>query len=666
MRPELLALSRMDSETAEFKDLYEKMFETFADKTFLEYKENGEIKIITYKHFADMVKDTARKLSYELCSLPASSYIALKYENSPKWLQIFWALLMCGKNVLLIDNKNEKQITETLMAIANVRAIICGKNDTCEYSISKFVFEDIEANGKADPNFEPNWANRIALCTSGTTATSKVYAYNAASFVRFFKEAETLYNRYDKIFLDGNDKCLVMLPLNHVFGFTTTMWMSSLGNAIIFPKNNTPQEIFLSCREHSVTWLFSVPVVWNRIAELIEANSDLPKEALMEKVENSIILQEQNSHLSVNWLKENCLQGLTDLINCPKLRITINGGGPIPEKTLKIINALGYGLMNGYGSTEAGMVSLCATSNIRQRLSGSIGVPFSAVEARIKENSGNAETKTGELLLKTTLMHCERILDGKCVVQEVDADGWYHTGDLAQIENGVVTLMGREKSVIINESGENIYPEELELYFSYLPYCLRTDAVGIKDPSQNEQVTLILHLSCALDDDEKINELISAFNELNNKLPVYKMVKYLYAEQDVSNLDKIKSKKSEIKKQVEENSGRFQKIQFFKSAQIEQENEIVAEETVDACKNDEELRTVLKRIISGAVNQPAEKIPDNENIVEYFGISSITLMEIFVDIEDTYKITIPSVDYNKYLTVNKIIKKVLEQQHKVA
>ena len=61
--------------------------------------------------------------------------------------------------------------------------------------------------------------------------------------------------------------------------------------------------------------------------------------------------------------------------------------------------------------------------------------------------------------------------NAEATAQIIDKDGWLHTGDLATIdEQGYVTIRGRSKNLLLNSSGQNIYPEEIESKLNNMPY----------------------------------------------------------------------------------------------------------------------------------------------------------------------------------------------------
>ena len=111
--------------------------------------------------------------------------------------------------------------------------------------------------------------------------------------------------------------------------------------------------------------------------------------------------------------------------------------------------------------TETAVTSAEIKINLRSRLTGSVGWPFSISAYRVNPDGKNPNR--GELLIRSEAMHIGCLEEGKLLPPRTDAEGWYATGDVVRIgRHGRMWVEGRIKDVIIGESGENIYPAELE------------------------------------------------------------------------------------------------------------------------------------------------------------------------------------------------------------
>ena len=127
------------------------------------------------------------------------------------------------------------------------------------------------------------------------------------------------------------------------------------------------------------------------------------------------------------------------------------GGAPISTEILDELFGVGIPVYEGYGLSEN--TAVACWNGPRQFRRGSVGRPLPHLETRISPQ--------GELLLRgPTLFAGYEGTDPTSVL--VDDDGWLHTGDLATIDDGYVTLHGRCKNVIINAASRNLSPEWVE------------------------------------------------------------------------------------------------------------------------------------------------------------------------------------------------------------
>ena len=125
--------------------------------------------------------------------------------------------------------------------------------------------------------------------------------------------------------------------------------------------------------------------------------------------------------------------------------------------------------------------------------------------------------------------------ENKEATEEVLKDGWFHTGDLARVdEDGYFFITGRKKNVIVLKNGKNIYPEELETLINKLPYVQESMVFGYpKDDDLIVSVKIVYNKEYIENeygniDDEKLYEKIwSDVKQINKALTNYKHIKKL-------------------------------------------------------------------------------------------------------------------------------------------
>src|ERR1700735_1024664 len=145
------------------------------------------------------------------------------------------------------------------------------------------------------------------------------------------------------------------------------------------------------------------------------------------------------------------------------LRTCISGGAALPVEVLRGFDAaFGVPVLEGYGLSETSPVASFNHPG-RERKPGSIGTPIRGVQMRVVDNSGHEgrQGQVGEIVI-----HGPNVMKGYWqrpdATAEAVREGWFHTGDLAQVdENGYFYIVDRKKDLIIR-GGYNIYPREIE------------------------------------------------------------------------------------------------------------------------------------------------------------------------------------------------------------
>ena len=154
------------------------------------------------------------------------------------------------------------------------------------------------------------------------------------------------------------------------------------------------------------------------------------------------------------------------------LYIAVSGGGYILPETLRILNGLGYYLVNGYGMTEIGIYSVVNNELLAERLDGNVGAPLFDDSLRIVplgDGQGEEDTpcESGELTVRSDVVFCGTLRKG--IFHARDRKEWFHTGDIGRFCNGRIFLDGRVKDIILKANGESLYPDELEGAFATVP-----------------------------------------------------------------------------------------------------------------------------------------------------------------------------------------------------
>lgn len=166
----------------------------------------------------------------------------------------------------------------------------------------------------------------------------------------------------------------------------------------------------------------------------------------------------------------------------------------------------GFVVNQCYGMTETFGDGILNFTQVEKQMSA-VGKPDDHVQYKLDE--------TGEICIKGDCVMLGYYKDPEATAEVIDADGWFHTGDLARMdEEGFYYITGRKKNLIILASGENVSPEELEKKLALCPAI--TECI-VKEKSQ--KICAVIH--CPEDKQEEARAFVT---EANRSLPLYKRI----------------------------------------------------------------------------------------------------------------------------------------------
>ena len=135
------------------------------------------------------------------------------------------------------------------------------------------------------------------------------------------------------------------------------------------------------------------------------------------------------------------------------------GGAPFNQEVETFLKSIDFPITVGYGATEC--APIITYSDWHDFVPTSCGKAVMHMEVKI--NSSDPQNIPGEILARGTNTMLGYYKNDEATRLALDEDGWYHTGDLALMdENGYVFIKGRSKNMLLGANGQNIYPEEIE------------------------------------------------------------------------------------------------------------------------------------------------------------------------------------------------------------
>ncbi len=623
------------------------------NKAVIFFNDKGKLISYSYRVLKNNTLYVANYLNEELKDKEKHLPIILKMSNSPLWISCFYSILMNGFKPLLVDAKASKEGVENLAKQAKAVAIIT--DDTFSYSIRKIRSEELEGLEKVVLE-NPIWEDEVIFCSSGTTGDVKMMVFNGENFCHQICASLNMAEETKDIMYPkklGDLRILAMVPFHHIFGFVAVfLWYTFYGKTLLFPISNTPSDLQEICQKGKATHIYSVPLFWDAIAQNITRKIDLLGDKKKEMLSKLIAynlgkISKAEAGISAKSIVRKAVQ---KMLLGPNVRFSISGGGFLSSETLATINGLGYNLHNGFGMTEIGVTSVELSENVNVRLKARIGHPFYGVEYKISNPNENGE---GELMVKSPTIHIKEIIGGIIQPTILDEDGFFKTGDIAsKDEDNTFSLKGRIKDIIINADGENIFPDELELFFKKLPHVNQLTVVGIKTgKGHEEKVVLVLETDNQVTDDE-LQHIQKLVKEIEPSLPHKTTISNIFlAKGKLPLANNMKVKRFQVKKAIEQENGDY--------IAINQTKDIIKFEGFD----EETIKNILipmRKLFSKVLILAEYKITDDGHWINDLGGDSMSYVELINLVQDYYKVTLPEECLGKLSCINDFVYQVAQ------
>jgi long-chain acyl-CoA synthetase len=180
-----------------------------------------------------------------------------------------------------------------------------------------------------------------------------------------------------------------------------------------------------------------------------------------------------------------------DRFDTSSLDLCVSGGSALPVEVLRGFDeAFGAKVLEGYGLSETtGMASFNLPD--RERKPGTIGLPVGGTEMKVVDDDGEElpPGEPGEIVMRGPF-----VMKGYWNRGDDLGDGWFHTGDVAVVdEDGYFAIVDRKKDLIIR-GGYNVYPRELEEVLYEHPAIMEAAVLGVPHEALGEEVGAVVVL----------------------------------------------------------------------------------------------------------------------------------------------------------------------------
>ena len=201
-----------------------------------------------------------------------------------------------------------------------------------------------------------------------------------------------------------------------------------------------------------------------------------------------------------------------------RLRLAVVGGAALDPSLAHTFIGLGLGMLQGYGMTEASPV--ISVNRDDDNVPESVGPPLPGIEVRLGDG--------GELLVKGRNVMLGYWKNPEATDAALTADGWLHTGDVAEIIDGRIYIRGRAKDVLVLSNGEKLPPQDAEFAILHDPVFEQVMLVGEGRP-------FVVLLAVSQETDEKV--LIRRANDKLRDFPRWTRVRRVIMQKEPWSVD---------------------------------------------------------------------------------------------------------------------------------
>ena len=370
----------------------------------------------------------------------------------------------------------------------------------------------------------------LVMFTSGTTGDPKGVMLTHGNVA---SNARTLVDVFP---FGPNERLLSVLPLSHMFGLTCDFLAPlAAGKTVAYPVSRQPAVLVKTFRDFKITMMLIVPQGLRLLTNAIERKVDSTgKRSQFDRL-----------HAIAPRLPRFVRRLLFRPVLAQfggRLRNFAVGASALDPELATFWSHMGVTAVQGYGATEMSP-AISFTRPDRNRI-GTVGEPIPGVEVRIADD--------GEVLVRGPNRFTGYWQNPEATAAAIDADGWYHTGDLGELSaDGFLTLRGRKKDMIALADGQKVYPDDVEALLVGDDRIRDAAVVGLDGDGSGVRVHAVL-----LTDDASVADAV--VRDANERLAGHQQIRgwSVWPDEDFPRTPSMKVKKRLVLAALEREDGR--------------------------------------------------------------------------------------------------------------
>ncbi|SFT77114.1 long-chain acyl-CoA synthetase [Geodermatophilus amargosae] len=449
------------------------------DEVGLRIQRDGRWVDVTWREFGEQVAGVAKGLV--AAGVQPGDRVALQAKTRYEWTVIDYAIWTAGAvTVPVYETSSPDQVAWILSDSGAVAAIVeKAEHATAVDSVRDqapdlgplYVIEDdavgtLTAAGADVPDSELE-ARRATLgadslatliYTSGTTGRPKGCELTHGNFLFEVGNGMSLLDR----FMNVQGSLLLFIPLAHVLA--RVMQVGAVKTRTVIGHTPDVKNLVEDLGGFKPTFVLAVPRVFEKVFNQAKAKAEGAspvKGKIFGRAAQVAIAWSRAQDTGGAGLALRAQHALFDRLVYSKLRAAlggrclgaISGGAPLGDRLGHFFRGAGVTVFEGYGLTET--TAAASVNHDRALRIGSVGRPLPGVGFRIAED--------GEILIRGGVVMRGYWKNEQATAEAIDADGWFHTGDIGEIDtDGFTRITGRKKEILVTAGGKNVAPAVLE------------------------------------------------------------------------------------------------------------------------------------------------------------------------------------------------------------
>lgn len=295
------------------------------------------------------------------------------------------------------------------------------------------------------------------IYTSGTTGRPKGCVLTHGNFMF---ELGVAVDELERLFHDDHGSTLLFLPLAHVFA--RIIQVGCVKSRTRMGHTADIKQLLPDLAEFQPTFILAVPRVFEKVFNTASQRATADgRGKIFDAAAETAIAYSRGLEKGRVPLAVRAKHAVFDKLVYGKLRTAlggkcvyaVSGGAPLGERLGHFYRGIGLVVLEGYGLTET---TAALTANLPDATKiGTVGRPLPGTAVRVADD--------GELLFKGGQVMSGYWQNDQATAEVLEADGWFHTGDLGEVDDeGFVRITGRKKEILVTAGGKNVAPAVLE------------------------------------------------------------------------------------------------------------------------------------------------------------------------------------------------------------